>query len=112
MVADTKSPGVGSDGVFRDPWGHPYIITLDLNGDGKCRDAFYRLASVSEGSSVAEGMNELCRPTPPPYMTAEERDSFEARTTVMIWSFGPDGKADRSEKANAGVNHDNILSWR
>src|SRR5256885_17221359 len=41
-VNDTKpTPGVGPDGVYRDPWGNPYIITLDLNGDGKCRDAFY-----------------------------------------------------------------------
>src|SRR5688572_20250552 len=33
IVADTKSPGVGPDGVYRDPWGNPYIISLDLNGD-------------------------------------------------------------------------------
>jgi len=41
-VSDFKSPGVGQDGVYRDPWGNPYIITLDLNGDNKCRDAFYK----------------------------------------------------------------------
>ena len=29
-------PGMGSDGAFRDPWGNPYRITLDLNYDGKC----------------------------------------------------------------------------
>src|SRR5206468_190929 len=47
-VSDMKSPGVGLDGVYRDPWGNPYIITVDLNGDNKCRDAFYKLSSVSK----------------------------------------------------------------
>ena len=39
---DTNTPGVGPDGVYRDPWGNPYIITVDLNYDDKARDAFYR----------------------------------------------------------------------
>jgi hypothetical protein len=34
-------PGVGTDLVYRDPWGNPYIITLDLNYDEKARDACY-----------------------------------------------------------------------
>jgi hypothetical protein len=28
--------------VFRDPWGNPYIITVDLDDDNKCKDAFSR----------------------------------------------------------------------
>jgi type II secretory pathway pseudopilin PulG len=44
LVNDTKSPGLGLDGVFRDRWGNPYIITLDYNSDNHCLDAFYRLA--------------------------------------------------------------------
>ena len=64
MTADTNSPGIGPDYVFRDPWGHPYVITIHTNG------------------------------------------------TVTIWSFGPDGKADPSIKADQGVNKDNILSWQ
>jgi len=104
-------PCIAADGVLLDPWGHPYIITLDLNGDNRCRDAFYRLASVSEiDSSSAQGLNELTRLTPPPYRTPEERDSFEAPNIVMLWSLGPNGKADRSKKANVGVNKDHILS--
>ena len=27
MVNDTNSPGIGPDGVYRDPWGNPYVIT-------------------------------------------------------------------------------------
>ena len=112
MSGDTNSPGLGLDGVYRDPWGNPYIITFDLNHDTKCRDAFYRLASVSEiDPSSTSGLNRLFRFTPPPYNSPETRDAFEAQTTVMVWSLGPDGKADASQKADKGVNKDNILSW-
>src|SRR5205085_4852598 len=31
--------GIGSDGVFRDLWGNPYIITLDMNDDNKSVDS-------------------------------------------------------------------------
>jgi hypothetical protein len=112
IVSRTNSPGIGPDHVFRDPWGHPYIITIDLNGDNKCRDAFYKLASVSEIDSSPRGLLGLVRPTPPPYHSPETRDSFEVtNATVTIWSFGPDGKADRTVKANQGVNQDNLTSW-
>ncbi|MEO6182029.1 MAG: prepilin-type N-terminal cleavage/methylation domain-containing protein, partial [Verrucomicrobiota bacterium] len=36
-VNGTNSPGgVGDDLEFRDPWGNPYIITIDFNYDEKC----------------------------------------------------------------------------
>ena len=112
MSEDTNSPGVGLDGVYRDPWGNPYIITLDLNNDTKSRDAFYRLASVSEiDPSSTSGLNRLFRFTPPPYNSPETRDAFEAQATIMVWSLGPDGTADAHLKADKGVNKDNILSW-
>ncbi|MDB6123791.1 MAG: hypothetical protein JWQ71_2784 [Pedosphaera sp.] len=111
MVPDAKSHGLGLDGVLRDPWGNPYIITIDSNMDHECRDAFYKLANVSEKDPDANGLNGLLRPTPPPY-SSQTKDSFHANATVMIWSLGPDGKADRSQKADAGVNKDNILNWK
>ena len=103
-VSDRKpSPGVGLDGVYRDPWSNPYIITVDLNGDGKCRDAFYRLGRVSliQGD---KGFNGLFRPSASP-------DDFQANRPIMVWSFGPDGLISDQQKANTGVNKDNILSW-
>ena len=102
----TALPGVGSDGVYRDPFGNPYIITLDLNYDNQCRDGFYRNPAVSSagGNSASLGLNGLSRAT--------ANDPFEARTTVMVWSLGPDGKADVTVSANKGVNKDNILSWK
>ena len=105
-VGDSKSPipGVDPNGVYRDPWSNPYIITVDLNGDGKCRDAFYKLNSVSEIPGPGDkGLNGLFRSGGP--------NTFEANKPVMVWSFGPDGLIYDQQKANAGVNKDNILSW-
>jgi prepilin-type N-terminal cleavage/methylation domain-containing protein len=97
------SPGVGSDGVYRDPWGNPYIITVDLNGDGKCRDAIYKLSSVSEIPNGGDkGLNGLFRSGGP--------NTYDANKPIMVWSFGPDGLVSDT-KANLGANKDNILSW-
>jgi prepilin-type N-terminal cleavage/methylation domain-containing protein len=95
-------PGVGPDGVFRDPWSNPYIITLDLNGDGKCRDAFYHFDAVSlmQGD---KGFNGLFR-------SSSAANSFESNKPIMVWSFGPDGQVSNA-KANVLQNKDNILSW-
>lgn len=102
--------GVGPDGVLRDPWGWPYIITLDLNFDGRCRDAFYRMQSVSmqTGDLGFFGLNR--GPAVGPGDTTANR--FEVRANVIAWSLGPDGLADASVRANAGANKDNILSWK
>jgi hypothetical protein len=104
-VSDTRSAGIGLDGVFRDPWGNPYIITIDLNGDNKCLDAFYRKAAVSglTGPADNRGHFGLARSVP--------GDSFEANRPVMVWSFGPDGRIDPTVAANKGANKDNVLSW-
>jgi prepilin-type N-terminal cleavage/methylation domain-containing protein len=104
-VDDFISPGIGRDGVYRDPWGGPYIITVDLNDDGLCRDGFYSQARVSELAANSNGgYNGLARSSP--------NELFEARTPVMVWSLGPDGWADPNQKANQGFNKDNILSWK
>ncbi len=39
--ATTSSPGLGPDGIYRDPWGQPYIITLDLDADDQCVGLYY-----------------------------------------------------------------------
>ncbi len=50
MAGNITSPGIGQDGIYRDPWGNPYIITIDLNYDDKARDAFYRSPNCFGGS--------------------------------------------------------------
>jgi prepilin-type N-terminal cleavage/methylation domain-containing protein len=88
LAPKANAPGVGLDGVFRDPWGNPYIVTIDVNYDGVCQDGFYY---------------PLTKPGKP----------LLVRGSVMVWSFGPDGKADPNPSVgpNGGANKDNILSW-
>ena len=106
-------PGLGADGVYRDPFGNPYIISLDLNYDGRCRDALYRKASVS-ADAANRGINGLSRPT-----GVNSGNFFEANKSIMVWSFGPDGWAGDSTKANANDptnpkvgNKDNVITWQ
>ncbi len=99
-----SGPGVGTDLLYRDPWGNPYIITIDLNYDNLCRDGFYRRGSVSQESGT-RGFNGLA-------VSADDPNSWEVRAPVMVWSMGPNGMADPGVKANLGVNKDNVLSWK
>jgi len=62
QASNPNGPGLGPDNVMRDPWGNPYVITLDLNYDNLCQDAFY------------------C-PAPMPALPC----------SAAVWSFGPDG---------------------
>lgn len=105
MVSGVLSPGIGADGVYRDPWGSPYMITMDLNYDNSCRDAFYRQDAVTqdpEGKGL-KGAIKVNTTTP---------NSWEVKTDVLVWSLGPDKWADPTKKANVKPNDDNILSWQ
>lgn len=105
MVSDPALAGVGPDLVYRDPWGNPYLISIDVNYDEKCRDAFYKTISVSQqsGSVGHNGLNNSIDVT---------KDFFEYNGGVMVWSVGPDKKANSNQKANKDDNKDNILSWK
>jgi prepilin-type N-terminal cleavage/methylation domain-containing protein len=104
-VSDVSQAGVGPDGNYRDPWGNPYIITMDLNYDDKARDAFYARTSVAQKSG-ALGLYGLVS------TDSSGNDKFEASSQIMVWSLGPDGKAVTTSKADTGVNKDNVLSWK
>lgn len=110
MSADPIVPGKpGPVGVStldyqaRDPWGTPYVISLDLNYDGNTQDALYSDPRVSEQilNGAPSGINGLVK----------AGTSYVAKSPVMIWSLGPDRQYDATAKANAGANKDNILSW-
>ena len=105
---NNSSPGLGTDLVYRDPWGNPYVISMDLNYDGMCQDAFYCQKKVSwqNGSSTA-GLNGLVSAGNQAFP-----DDYKYHGTVMVWSAGPDGKIDPGSPANQGVNKDNVLSWK
>ncbi len=103
-------PGVGTDLVYRDPWGNPYVISMDLNYDDQCMDAFYSKKLVSQNpphSSSTVGYFGLVSPGFGP----SHQDNFQFHGKIMVWSAGPDGKVDPGQPANSGYNKDNILSW-
>jgi prepilin-type N-terminal cleavage/methylation domain-containing protein len=104
MSGDVSSPGVGNDLVYRDPWGNPYIISMDLNYNETTADAFYSQNGVSFQNQGSAGINGLTDPN-------GGTSSFEYHGGVMVWSLGPDGKADATKPANQNPNRDNILSW-
>jgi len=98
MSGDTKSSGVGTDLVYRDPWGNPYIITIDLNYDELCEDSFYESAMVSSNGFAG--------------LFKASDGNYAYRGKVMVWSSGPDGKIDTTVNAISGANKDNVVSWQ
>ena len=100
-----KGGGVDENLVFRDPWGNPYIVSIDLNYDSITHDAFYRRAAVSRNPQGG-GFNGLSNPENP------TQNRWGYRAPVMVWSLGPDGQANADVAANAGVNKDNVLGWK
>ena len=109
MRSDTSSPGVGTDLNFRDPWGSPYIITINLNENNTCEDPFYSLPAVS-ASPGGGGLNGLILQTD---------GNYAFHGNVMVWSMGPDGpfnhapsSFDSGQLANSGPNKNHILSWQ
>jgi hypothetical protein len=102
-----RTPGIGPHGMYLDPWGNPYIVTLDMNGDDRCRDGFYSQDRVSADptGNGRKGFNGLAK-------SSGLANSFEYRGSVMVWSLGPDGLVDPGSPANKGANKDNILSWK
>jgi hypothetical protein len=75
-----------ADMIFRDPWGYPYIVILDLDYDNKVKDPFDNRLVTAGARTISE--------------------------TVLVLSLGPDGRIDFSASPDAGVNKDNIYSWR
>jgi hypothetical protein len=89
---------MGPDDVVRDPWGNPYIVTLDLNYDGKCLD--YTLNQMYS--------NNVPAPTAPLLIPGES----------VVWSFGPYWKMLNfpantpnviNGALNAGINKKSIV---
>jgi hypothetical protein len=114
LPPDPNPPGgVDITGVYRDPWGNPYVISMDLNYDEQCRDAFYcsNFVSSMKGDNSNPGWNGLVNPD------TTKADGFQYHGKVMVWSAGQDKKIDVTTfngqgSANSGVNKDNVISWQ
>lgn len=93
--------GVGPNGlgeldkVLRDPWGHPFIVIVDMDYDNRVLSPFPEVAG------------QAIRP-------ATDPNARFISQSVLVMSYGPDGKVDWSQPANARntVNADNLYSWR
>jgi prepilin-type N-terminal cleavage/methylation domain-containing protein len=104
LAPDSTSPGVGLDGEYRDPWGNPYVISLDYSLDGKTRDIVYSRTAVSQVSGQ-QGFSGLYNPS-------NTVTGFEYKGNYMIWSKGPDGSHALNLKYNVDPNKDNVTEWK
>ena len=107
VVTDTTLGGVGPDLVYRDPWGDPYVITMDLNYDEQCDDSFYGTSKVSQQTG-ATGYNGLFNNVD----ASGKSSNFQYHGKVMVWSAGPDKKVDIGHSAIQTFNKDNVISWQ
>ena len=107
-AADATLPGVGPDGIYRDPWGNPYIISLDLNYDEQCYDQVYGRTKVANSLDINTNPNALVGLINPD----NTPNNFRFHSKVMVWSAGADKQISVNDAANVGVNKDNILSWQ
>jgi prepilin-type N-terminal cleavage/methylation domain-containing protein len=89
VAPTTNSPGIGSDDVLRDPWGMPYMVSLDLNGDNRVLD---------------------------PYLAAMYGNNVPSNTLytaghAVVWSFGPNKQIDLKHKLTDTVNKYMVTSF-
>jgi len=110
-AATTNNSGLGPDLVYRDPWGKPYVITLDYNYDDHCQDMVYSNSVVSKNANGKpnEGFHGL-------YDYSGTGKPFQLNHGIMIWSLGPDKDASTTvtsdpEVSPKNVNSDNVLGW-
>ena len=105
----TQPPGgVDNSGIYRDPWGNPYVITMNSSYNEKgTSDIFYSLRAVSQQSGTS-GYNGLFNPVD----TGGNGDHFYYHGKVMVWSAGPNRKVDDGDPATDRENKDNVLSWK
>jgi prepilin-type N-terminal cleavage/methylation domain-containing protein len=107
-AAPNPPGGVDNAGVYRDPWGNPYVISMNTSYNDTCSDIFYSLKNVSQQNATA-GYYGLANSADAP---SGNGDHFLYHGKVMVWSAGPDGKVNPGAAANTDVNKDNVLSWQ
>jgi prepilin-type N-terminal cleavage/methylation domain-containing protein len=100
--------GVDNTGIYRDPWGNPYVITMNTSYDEQgTSDIFYSQKLVSQQNGTT-GYNGLSNPVD----TGGNGDHFLFHGKVMVWSAGANKKIDAGDPANDRENRDNVLSWQ
>jgi prepilin-type N-terminal cleavage/methylation domain-containing protein len=87
---DLNAPksGVGSDGIYYDPWGSAYLVRMDNNYNNLLANPY------SKNAGFAPNLNG----------------------GAIAWSIGKDQKSDAmpgpASDKNSGTNDDDLLSWQ
>jgi len=86
------TPGIGTDEILRDPWGQPYIVTLDLRGDNHVFDPY---------------LNDMYQakqnPQPPALLTLGH---------AVVWSLGPMHGIDFDQNLKSTANKYIVTSFQ
>jgi prepilin-type N-terminal cleavage/methylation domain-containing protein len=85
----TNTPGVGTDEVLRDPWGLPYIVTLDLSGDGRVFDPW---------------LNQM-------YQKQYPGATLMTPGQAVVWSLGPNKQINFGLPSNNTFNKYMVTSY-
>jgi len=89
VAGASNAPGIFTNDVFNDPWGNPYIVTLDLNYDGKTFDAT---------------LNKM-------YQVDHPGQYLIINGEAIVWSLGPYASTvNLSGSLASGVNHQTIVT--
>jgi prepilin-type N-terminal cleavage/methylation domain-containing protein len=81
--------GIGTDDILRDVWGLPYMVTIDLSGDGRVFD---------------------------PYLNQMYTNQFPAGNLMIsghavVWSLGPTRQIDLNAGSQSSVNKYIVTSY-
>ena len=91
----TNMPGICTNGVLLDPWGMPYIVTVDLNSDHQCFDLFWVEAYRND-----------------PKMNG--RPTFLIPGDAAVWSCGPKKVYPNNNVPSSvlQLNSQTVRSWQ
>lgn len=80
MANDIGKPGVGPDGILRDIFGSPYVVTIDFSSDNNCVDRLY--GSIDRQSVVVWSLGPDLQMNTSPGVTP---DQLENADNVLSW---------------------------
>jgi prepilin-type N-terminal cleavage/methylation domain-containing protein len=93
-------------GVWYDPWGYPYNITLDAN--------YNAVTNAVSAGNPAPNYTDLS----PTYTTATDSSSDRGpKTGAIAWTMGPDNALgnngdNKYKDPTTGVQSDDVISWQ
>ena len=106
-VSDKKTNGVGSDGVYYDPWGKPMMFAVNAFKSTS------QNAVLVDFNATTPGKNDSRLYT---YGLAEYSDTKPNEESYVVWSYGKDGikgsTKEKGRKLPPFDGADDVASWR